>query len=130
MAVSNSPGRAHTRGGVVVNFPRHFRWLAADRCLRTFDTNLGGSNAAWIAIENLLFWRRGASRAQSGGGNGEAGLFAADYIALLRRRWPRLIAGNKPTMTADEWAMTSCRSWARYRCRERRADGAKDRAKR
>jgi methyl-accepting chemotaxis protein len=72
---------------------------------RKFDTNLGGSIAAWGAIEDLLY-----------GGAVPAGLaqavtkakevyFAADYNAMREKMLATLVAGQKPDMTADQWAM-------------------------
>jgi methyl-accepting chemotaxis protein len=79
--------------------------LPAD-AVRRFDTNLGGSNAAWSAIENLLYGGVVPPALSQAVATAKQVYFAPDYMALREKTLTTLIAGNKPSMTADEWAMT------------------------
>jgi HAMP domain-containing protein len=79
--------------------------LPAD-AIRKYDTNLGGSNAAWSAIEELLYG--GGTPAALGQAVAAAKqvYFAADYAALREKTLATLVAGKRPGMTPDEWAAT------------------------
>jgi methyl-accepting chemotaxis protein len=79
--------------------------LPAD-AIRKFDSNLGGSNAAWSAIEGLLFGGGVPPSLTQAVANAKQIYFAADYGALREKTLTGLVAGIKPDMTADQWAMT------------------------
>jgi methyl-accepting chemotaxis protein len=79
--------------------------VAAD-ATRKFDINLGGSNAAWAAIEQLLYGGAVPPALGQAVTNAKQVYFAPDYGALREKTLATLVAGGKPNMTADEWAMT------------------------
>jgi methyl-accepting chemotaxis protein len=74
--------------------------------VRKFDSNLGGSNAAWKAIEDLLNAGTMPPALAQAVAKTKQVYFAPDYMALRENTLLGLLAGHKPNMTADEWAMT------------------------
>jgi methyl-accepting chemotaxis protein len=79
--------------------------LPAD-AVRKFDTNLGGSITAWNAIEDLLKLGSVPATLSQAAAKAKLVYFDPDYQALRENTLATLVAGNKPSMTADEWAMT------------------------
>jgi methyl-accepting chemotaxis protein len=79
--------------------------LPAD-AVRKFDTNLGGSITAWNAIEDLLNLGAVPATLRQAAERAKQVYFDPDYGALREKTLAMLVAGNKPSMTADEWAMT------------------------
>ena len=73
---------------------------------RKFSGNLGGSNAAWKAIEDLLNAGSAPPALAEAMAKTKQVYFAPDYMALRENTLVGLLAGHKPNMTPDEWAMT------------------------
>ena len=74
--------------------------------VRVFDTNLGGSITAWNAIEDLLKLGGVPPALTQAAAKAKQIYFAPDYEAMREKTLTTLVAGGKPGMTADEWAMT------------------------
>ncbi|MGD0429823.1 MAG: HAMP domain-containing methyl-accepting chemotaxis protein [Acetobacteraceae bacterium] len=79
--------------------------LPAD-AIRAFDTNIGASNAAWKAIENLLYGATVPPALAQAMTATKQVYFAPDYVASREQMLTGLVAGRKATVTADEWART------------------------
>jgi len=79
--------------------------LPAD-AIRKFDGDLGASNAAWKAIEDLLYGGAVPAGLAQAIANTKQVYFAPDYVAAREQMLIGLVAGHKPNVTPDQWAAT------------------------
>lgn len=77
----------------------------APDAVRKFDTNLGGSIAAWHAIEDTLYGGVVPPALAEAVTNAKQVYFAPDYEVTREKTLAALVAGTKPGITANEWSM-------------------------
>jgi methyl-accepting chemotaxis protein len=74
--------------------------------MRKFDNNIGASTAAWDAIEDLLSHGTVPDQLAQAVAKAKQVYFAPDYVALRENTLAGLVAGHKPGLTVNEWALT------------------------
>ena len=71
---------------------------------RKFDLNIGGSQVAWTALENMLFGQQLQPAFAEALANAKRIYFDPDYNAFREKTLATLIAGQKPDITPDHWS--------------------------
>ena len=72
---------------------------------RKYDTHLGGSFAAWRAIEDVMFGTEAPPALAQAMANAKQVYFAPDYNAMREKTLAALTGGGNPGITANEWSM-------------------------
>ncbi|HUI97237.1 MAG TPA: HAMP domain-containing methyl-accepting chemotaxis protein [Xanthobacteraceae bacterium] len=91
--------------------------------------HVGGTIAAWAALESMAFGTSLPPRVTQAIAEAKRVYFGADYTALRDRMFAAVLAGQKPEMTANEWAPVTVGHLASLlTVAEAALDAAKDRA--